>query len=192
MDATAALTFNDLEQRLYTAKVLVIGSGQDLDGRGLGDIIDNSDKWDYIVRINKTYGLSEDVGTRCDIFFTRWYSWVSEGQTFIEKEILEKCKQVIILNQHCGYSQTEQTMLSYEIGIDHVSAGPQTVHWLLNRGCRHIDLIGFGYKNGEFMTEKIYAKNSHNYPDGMKDNNTHYDWDLERKWLKLQPQVHFI
>ena len=21
-------------------------------------------------------------------------------------------------------------------------------------------------------------------PDGMKDNNTHYDWELERKWLK--------
>lgn len=192
MDATAALAFNDLESKLYHSKVLVIGSGQDLDGRGMKDIIEG-DTYDFVCKLNKSYGAIEDVGTRCDILFTRWYSWISEGQDFIEKEILDKCKQVIILNQHCGYSQTEQVMISYEIGAEHISAGPQAVHWLLNRGCRHIDLIGFGYKPGEgFMTEKIYAKNSKNYPDGMKDNNTIYDWAKERQWLMLQPQVHFI
>lgn len=193
MDATAALCFNDLESSLYNAKVLVIGSGQDLDGRQMGQEIDYSDRWDYIVRLNKTYADPIDSGRRTDILFTRWHSWVADGQNFVEKEVLDRVKQVIILNQHVGYSATESQMICKEIGTDHISAGPQAVHWLLNRGCRHIDLIGFGYKPGEgFMSEKIYAKNSKNYPDGMKDTNDHYNWELERKWLKLQPQVHFI
>ena len=192
MDATANLCLDALELSLYNSKVLVIGSGQDLDGRAMGDIIDG-DTYDYVCRINKTYGAIEDVGTRCDVLFTRWSSWVGPGANFVEEDTLSKCKRVIILNQHVGYSQTEQTMICYEVGHDHVSAGPQAIHWLLNRGCRHIDLIGFGYKPGEgFMNEKIYAKNSKNYPDGMKDTNQLYDWTLERKWLQLQPQVNFI
>lgn len=191
-DATANLCLNPLEQKLYNSKVLVIGSGQDLDGRGLQNEIDNTDRWDYILRINKMYALPEDVGTRTDIFVTRWSSWVSYGSNFIDANTLAQCKIVIVLNQNVNYSKTERLLISKELGLEQVSAGPQAVHWLLNRGCRHIDLIGFGYKDGEFMTDKIYAKNSHNYPDGMKDNNTHYDWNAERNWLKSQPQVHFI
>jgi hypothetical protein len=191
MDATANLCFNPLEQSLYNSKVLVIGSGQDLDGRAMKDIIDGN-TYDYICRINKTYGDVQDVGTRCDIFFTRWSSWVSYGCDFIDADTLHQCKIVVVLNQHVNYSQTERTMISYEVGEDHVSAGPQAVHWLLNRGCRHIDLIGFGYRDGKFMDEKIYAKNSKNYPDGMKDTNSMYNWAKERQWLKYQPQVHFI
>ncbi|MBO5957100.1 MAG: hypothetical protein J6Q39_06050 [Bacteroidales bacterium] len=169
----------------------MIGSGQDLDGRAMKDIIDGN-TYDYICRINKTYGDVQDVGTRCDIFFTRWSSWVSYGCDFIDADTLHQCKIVVVLNQHVNYSQTERTMISYEVGEDHVSAGPQAVHWLLNRGCRHIDLIGFGYRDGKFMDEKIYAKNSKNYPDGMKDTNSMYNWAKERQWLKYQPQVHFI
>lgn len=145
----------------------------------------DGDKYDYICRINKTYGKIEDVGTRCDIFVTRWSQWISEGNTFIEPEVLRKCKKVIILNQHFNYSKTERLLISKELGLEHVSAGPQAVHWLLNRGCRHIELIGFGYKDGKFMEEKIYCNNSKNYPAGMKDENPMYNWEAERQWLML-------
>lgn len=132
MDQTANLNLDELERNLYFSKVLVIGSGQDLDGRGMRDEIDG-DKYDYICRINKTYGNVEDVGTRCDIFVTRWSQWISEGNTFIEPEVLHKCKKIIILNQNLNYSQTERRLISKEIGVEHVSAGVQAVHWLLNR-----------------------------------------------------------
>lgn len=191
MDQTANLNLDELERNLYFSKVLVIGSGQDLDGRGMRDEIDG-DKYDYICRINKTYGNVEDVGTRCDIFVTRWSQWISVGNNFVEPEVLHNCQKVIILNQHVNYSKTERLLLSKEMGVEHVSAGPQAIHWLLNRGCKHIDLVGFGYRDGEFMSDKVYCQNSKNYADGMKDNNTLYDWGLERKWLQQQPQVHFI
>lgn len=192
MDQTANIAFDDLEKSLYRSKVLVIGSGQDINGRGLGQEIDYSNRWDYIMRINKTYGDPVDSGRRTDIFVTRWSSWVNEGNMFIEPQVLDKCKKVIILNQHVNYSQSERLLISKELGLEHVSAGPQAVAWLLNRGCKHIDLIGFGYKDGEFMSDKIYCNNSKNYESGMKDENSMYNWKTERQWLMLQPAVHFI
>lgn len=83
-------------------------------------------------------------------------------------------------------------MISKELNLEHVSAGVQAVHWLLNRGCKCIDLIGFGYKEGKFMEEKIYAKNSKNYAPGMVDTNPMYNWNAERQWLIIQPAVNFI
>jgi hypothetical protein len=191
MDQTANLCLDALELSLYKSKVLLIGSGQDLDGRAMADVI-HSDYYDYVCKLNKSYGAVEDVGTRCDILFTRWSSWISAGSNFIEPGILYNTRKVVILNQNVNYSRTERTMISKELQLEHVSAGPQAVQWLLNRGCKHIDLIGFGYKNGEFMTDKVYAKNSKNYPDGMKDTNTMYNWQRERQWLMLQPEVRFI
>lgn len=192
MDQTANLNFDSLERSLYNSKVLVIGSGQDLDDRKLGQDIDYSNRWDYILRLNKTYGDPIDSGRRTDILVTRWSQWISEGSDFVEPNILHNCKKVIILNQFVNYSKTESEMLCREVGKESVSAGPQAVHWLLNRGCRHIDLIGFGYRDGEFMSDKIYARNSKNYEAGYKDTNDHYDWALERKWLLGQPAIHFI
>lgn len=192
LDATANFKLDNLELSLCNARVLVIGSGQDIDGRELGETIDKSDKWDYIVRINKTYGLPEDVGRRTDIFITRWSSWCSEGNIFVGPDVLAKCKKVIILNQNVGYSKTEREMIIKELGLEHVSAGVQAVAWLLNRGCKDITLIGFGFRDGKFMEQKVYAKNSINYPDGMKDDNPLYSWYRERQWLLLQPQVTFI
>lgn len=58
MDPTANLHLDELELKLPFSKVLVIGSGQDIDGRGMGQEIDYSNKWDYIIRINKTYRRS--------------------------------------------------------------------------------------------------------------------------------------
>lgn len=52
--------------------------------------------------------------------------------------------------------------------------------------------MGFGYREGQFLEDKVYCKNSKNYPAGMKDENPLYDWKAERQWLMLQPQVHFI
>lgn len=55
MDPTANLHLDELELKLPFSKVLVIGSGSDIDGRGMGQEIDYSNRWDYIMRINKTY-----------------------------------------------------------------------------------------------------------------------------------------
>lgn len=192
LDATANFKLDSLELSLANARVLVIGSGQDIDGRDLGETIDNSDRWNYIVRINKLYGDPVDSGRRTDIFVTRWSSWVGEGNAFVEPDVLAKCKKLIILNQNVGYSKTERDMISKELGLEHISAGVQAVAWLLNRGCQHIDLIGFGYKDGKFNEQKVYAKNSINYEPGMVDTNPLYSWAKEREWLLLQPQVTFI
>lgn len=51
--------------------ILVIGSGSDLDGRKMKELIDG-DTYDVIARVNKYYGSPDDVGTRTDYIFTRW------------------------------------------------------------------------------------------------------------------------
>lgn len=51
-------------------KILLIGSGEDLNGRNLGERISAENcEWDIIARVNKHYGDIKDVGVRTDIFF---------------------------------------------------------------------------------------------------------------------------
>lgn len=188
LDQTANLNQDKLELSLCNAKVLVIGSGHDIDGRCMGDMIDNSNTWDYILRINKTYGDPVDSGRRTDILVTRWSQWCNCGNTFIEDEVLNNCKKVIILNQNVNYSKTERDMITKELNLEHVSAGVQALHWLLNRGCNHIDIMGFG----DDTCKKVYCRNSKNYEAGMKDDNPLYNWKKEREWILNQPQIHLI
>lgn len=54
--------------------MLIIGSGCDLKGRKLKRFIDEYDG--VVIRCNKLYGDPADIGTRTDIFFTRWNSWI--------------------------------------------------------------------------------------------------------------------
>lgn len=187
-----AVAPDEFETSLKDKKVLIIGSGEDLDSRRLQKEIDESDRWDLIVRINKMYGRPECVGTRTDVIITRWAQWVGHDSKFFDKGTLDRAQRIIILNQSIGYSERERLLIASEIGHPHVSAGPQAIAYFINRGCEHIDLIGFGYLNGEFMKEKRYADNSRNYPTRMKDNNDLYDWSKERQWMLNQPEVNFI
>ena len=191
-DQTATFELDDFEKSLKGKRILIIGSGEDLDSRRMKDEIDNSDRWDLVVRINKMYGREECVGRRTDVIVTRWAQWVGVGNKFFDKDVVDAAKRVVILNQSIGYSESEKSIIASEIGVDKVSAGPQAVAYFINRGVEHIDLIGFGYLNGEFMKQKRYADNSHNYKTRMMDSNPLYDWNKERQWLINQPEITFI
>lgn len=170
-------------------RALVIGSGSDLDGRGMGQRIDGGE-WDLVCRVNKWYGASADVGTRCDLLVTRWASWLDRTDWVPH---LDKVRDVVILNQHIGVSRTEAQWLAAQVGHPQVSAGIQAVHYLLARGAR-VDVIGFGARAGVYDRDKIYtAANAAHVPatktDGLRDVNETYNWAAEKLWLANQPRV---
>lgn len=196
LDQTSRV-YPEFTELLSGKNVLVIGSGADNDGRKLGKDIDLG-KWDVVIRCNKLYGAREDTGTRTDVLFTRWNSWL-DNEEFMPREVIANVKVAVIANQHIGVSQTEYGWLCAQVGKDQVSCGPQAVHWALTHGAARVDLIGFGRKNGVFMRDKVYSKadkDSNRVPnhdiDFLTDKNPIYDWHLERMWLMRQPRVHFI
>lgn len=182
--------------------VLIIGSGNDLDDRKMGQIIDG-DTYDIIARVNKHYGSPEDVGNRTDYIFTRWQQWLANSEWFTPEE-LEQAKEIVVLNQHTAlkkfdsYSRTEYEWLCHKVGHEAVSAGAQVVDYFLNRGVKHVDIIGFGCKNGKFKRDKVYTKRSegtmptHNTTAEGVDQNPLYNWHLERQWEVNQAKVNFL
>lgn len=56
-------------------RILIVGSSYDMNGKRLGKAID-SGNWDIVIRLNKRYGSPLDNGTKTDLFFTRWRSWL--------------------------------------------------------------------------------------------------------------------
>ena len=187
-DQTAALALDEVEQSIKGARILIIGSGADNDGRRMRDKID-SNYYDLVIRVNKHYGKVEDVGTRTDLIFTRWYQWIAKGQTFFREDDLRQAKKVIILNQQVGISASEMQQGCIEIGHNKVSAGIYAALWCINRGAEQIDLIGYGHYQDGFRQDKKYCQNSYNYPDRMTDNNPLYDWQKEQRWLLSQPEI---
>lgn len=187
-DQTAALALDEVEQSIKDARILIIGSGADNDGRRMRDKIDGN-YYDLVIRVNKHYGKVEDVGTRTDLIFTRWYQWIAKGQTFFREDDLRQAKKVIILNQQVGISASEMQQGCIEVGHSKVSAGIYAALWCINRGAEQIDLIGYGHYQDGFRQDKKYCQNSYNYPDRMTDNNPLYDWQKEQRWLLAQPQI---
>lgn len=187
-DQTAALALDEVEQSIKGARILIIGSGADNDGRRMRDKIDGN-YYDLVIRVNKHYGKVEDVGTRTDLIFTRWYQWIAKGQTFFREDDLRQAKKVIILNQQVGISASEMQQGCIEIGHSKVSAGIYAALWCINRGAEQIDLIGYGHYQDGFRQDKKYCQNSYNYPDRMTDNNPLYDWQKEQRWLLAQPEI---
>lgn len=191
-DQTAPLEQSDFEKSIKGSTVLIIGSGADIDGRRMKNQIDNSGQFDIVARVNKMYGDELDTGTRTDVIVTRWLQWVKKGMNFFPDEMIENAKQIIILNQHVGFSESEFKIIVKELNHERVSAGIQAVSYFLNRGAKTIYLLGFGMTKNGFMNEKKYCKHSINYQDGMKDTNEYYDWNKEKQWLKQQPQIRFL
>lgn len=191
-DQTAKVEFSDFEKSLKDKTVLIIGSGNDIDGRRLQKTIDDKNRFDFVARVNKHYGNEQDSGTRTDIIFTRWHQWINDGVEFFTKEEIENAKQVIILNQFINYSQTELNILLEELGTTAASAGLQAIQYFLNRDVRRIYLLGFGMTREGFTKQKRYAMNSKNYPSGMFDMNTHYNWDKEKSYMLQQSKIVFL
>lgn len=132
-DQTAPIEQSDFEKSIKGKTVLIIGSGADIDGRRLKNLIDNTNRFDIVARVNKHYGNELDTGKRTDVIFTRWQQWVKKGMNFFSDEEIENAKQIIILNQHIGFSETEQAILCNEVGRERVSAGIQAISYFLNR-----------------------------------------------------------
>ncbi len=155
-------------------KVLVIGSGNDLNGRRWGKLIDSSNRWDIVIRCNKHYGAELDVGTRMDIYATRYLAWLYK----FFKTTPATLKKVIAFNEARGCSWGEQEAVAAECGVKRCSCGVLACAWALNRGAAHVDVIGFGAPGGiKQSKEKIYDS-------GKVDKNPNYDWTREFEWLK--------
>jgi len=82
-DQTAPIEQNDFEKSIKDKTVLIIGSGADIDGRRLKYLIDNTNRFDIVARVNKHYGNELDTGTRTDVIFTRWNQWIQNGSNFL-------------------------------------------------------------------------------------------------------------
>lgn len=153
-------------------KCIVIGSGADVAGRGLGSRID-AGEFGLVLRVNKPYGVPEDVGSRIDVLVTRWQPWI---QKYFPGPTLG-C-QWVVLNEHLGISADEMRAAAMEIGHPHASAGLLACMWALNRGARQVFAIGFGYRRGQgWPGQKMY-------PDGTLDPNPNYNWPAENRWLE--------
>lgn len=151
---------NDQTARVYDGRyrgktMLIVGSGRDLDGRGLGELID-SDTYDVVVRVNKHYGDPKDVGNRTDVIITRWNGWL-DNEDWFGREEQEQAKEIVVLNQHIGVSATEYEWVCRQVGHGAISAGCQAVAWGLLRGVARIDAIGFGRKDGRPSEAKQYS-----------------------------------
>lgn len=176
-------------------KIILIGSGNDIDGRKMGEIIDG-ENYDIVARVNKHYGSREDAGNRTDVILTRWNQWLDNTDWFTEEEQAQ-AKEIIVLNQHIGFSQTEYQWLCAQVGHQQVSAGIQAIAFFLNRGVKQIDVIGFGSVNGKFKRTKEYTTGSqgttptHNM-QGNVDVNPNYDWHKEKTWAVNQAKVIFL
>ena len=162
-------------------KVLLIGSGSDLNGRKMGDRISAAEcEWDMIARVNRPYGDAEDVGKRLDLCFVCRRVWLNYN---FNPSFLRSGFRVIAFDDGVGCEQgyRSKAALGANIGTKS-STGFAAAYWLLEQGAT-VEIIGFGSR--ENMSVKTY-------PDGTVDNNPNYDWAAERQWLEAQPNVKFL
>lgn len=190
MNDQTATEPTEFDKSIQGKTVLLIGSGQDLDGRRMKNLIDDpNSKFDLVARLNKHYGTDQDTGTRTDIIITRWSQWLTPLQGFFTESDINNAKKIIILNQFLGYSQSEGEALKLETGLNKTSAGIQALHYFINRGAKRIYIIGFGYYSDGINRGKTYCKNSFNYPAGMRDTNKNYDWVRQKNWINNQRSI---
>lgn len=132
-------TFTPDEVELRGKKVLVVGSSIELDDYHFTN--NNLDKWDVVIRLNKLYG---NLGTRTDIIFTRWISWIKDPyklRNFFPQSVIDNSKSIIIANQNIGISATEVALIKEEAGVEHASIGLVAVGYCLHRGQERLALL---------------------------------------------------
>lgn len=157
--------------------VLVIGSGEDLNGRSLADEIDCVDgRWQFIIRCNAYYGRGEDVGMRTDLIWVRYLRWSARFPLIIRKQA--RC----VSNYEGGFSRRERIIVAETCGVRKASAGLLACWWAIQMGAARVSVIGFGYRNGRWDAVK-------QYPDGLIDNNPMYDWNKEHEWLEKNVEL---
>ena len=164
-------------------RVLLIGSGDDLNGRAMQVSIDGETcGWDAVARINRMFGDTADVGERVDIIFVakrEWGNWFfrmpKEGEDRIIVAFRDGCA--------CDRGYREKTAQELHLG-EVVSSGLCAVHWLLEHGAQ-VDIIGFNAPGGVWSGQKVYAV-------GRMDASKRFDWAAELAWIKAQDGVTFL
>lgn len=165
---------------LKNRKVLLIGSGKDLLGRGLGKRID-AREWDVVVRCNHYYGAPEDVGTRTDLAVVR--------ETRFEKTFIDEAPvcpvRVLCTNNGVNFPKELLAIAAREVGHREASVGIIAALWLLKCGAR-LSVIGIGhYPDGHWIEQKTY-------PDGTVDTAGFCDWAKENAWWQRQKNVELL
>lgn len=139
-------------------------------------------KWDIVIRLNKHYGEAVDVGTRTDLWITRWKSWIGN---------ITPLEQVpyVVLNDNVGISPQEYQIIMDELGHTAASCGLLAVAWCLHRGAKSVSVIGYGYYPQIYgFCPKQYLQQ---YDEKKKlpvsrfgvDCNPRYDWVKEARYL---------
>lgn len=151
-------------------KVLLIGSGKDIVGRGLGKRID-AGEWDVVVRCNHFYGDTVDVGTRTDLAVVR--------EARFEKDFIDEAPtcpaRVITTNDGVNFPKHLLYQAAQEVGHREASIGIIAARWLINCGAR-LSVIGIGhFPDGSWISQKTY-------PDGTVDTAGFCDWNKENAW----------
>ncbi len=181
MAAELLLTpMNQVPLELKNRRVLLIGSGKDLCGRGLGARID-AGEWDVVVRCNHYYGSPEDVGTRTDLAVVR--------ETRFEKTFIDEAPvcpvRVLCTNNGVNFPRELLSIAAREVGHREASIGVIAARWLLNCGAR-LSVMGVGhFADGSWIAQKTY-------PDGTVDSAGFCDWNKENAWWQRQKGVELL
>lgn len=158
-------------------RVLLIGSGKDLVGRGLGERID-AGEWDLVVRCNHFHGDPADVGTRTDIAVLRISklekSFMEEAPVAPKRMIVHTSGEVIPLELLVKAAE--------EVGHKEASCGVIAALWLRENGAK-VTAVGIGHRpDGTWEKAKFYA-------NGVRDTALFCDWDKEHAWWDRQQNV---
>ncbi len=165
---------------LRNRKVLLIGSGQDLVGRGMGQRID-AGEWDVVVRCNHFYGDPADVGTRTDLAVVREARF--ELDFFDEAPVAPL--RVLSTNDGNNFPKVLLQRAAQEVGHKEASIGVIAALWLLRMGAR-LSVMGIGhFADGTWIKQKTY-------PDGKIDTATFCDWNKENAWWMRQKHVELL
>lgn len=171
---------NQLPLIVKNQKVLLIGSGKDLEGRQMGTRID-SGEWDVVVRCNHFYGHPEDVGTRTDLAVVRE---IKHEKTFIDEAPVCPLR-VLTTNDGINFPKHILQQAAKEVGHHEASIGIIAARWLLNCGAR-LSVIGIGhFSDGTWIKQKTY-------PNGTVDKSLFCDWQKENAWWQRQSGVELL
>lgn len=177
-------------------RVLVVGSGRDLDGRGLGSAVDRGD-WDIVIRANKVYGDPLDCGSRTDVLVIRRVVYLESNPEFLPERAHAHIKAIIGIEDHKGYTGEEFHRLTQRLG-SLPSTGMCAVMWALDHGAESVDVIGFGWRDGAFAGKKSYSTGSPTLvpkiltsAEGV-DLNPYCNWDKENAMLLSLEKLNLI
>lgn len=155
-------------------RILLIGSGNDIDGRLMKDIIEGNE-YDVICRVNKPYGAIKDIGLRTDIIFVRHGHW----RTLYWPHLKDNYPPMVAFRTGINCKKSYDKDLATRYNLKMASTGLCAIHWLIEEAkVDSVTVIGFGYKDGKFIEDKTYTGTN------IKDPNKNFDWHKEQSIFK--------